>query len=68
MKHLIGFLLIFAIALAVRFGVSSQLGLDIHVHDTYYVIPIRAVVFWLLISIPVVWFVVAAYKSVRLDG
>jgi hypothetical protein len=59
----IGFLVI--VALSVRFGLFGRVGLDIYVHDTYYVIPLHIVSFWLLISIASVWSLIAAYKLAR---
>ena len=57
-----------AIALIVRFGLSGRVGLDIQVHDIYYAISMCLIAFWLLISIAVVWFLIAAYKSARSGG
>ena len=53
------------LALVVRFGVFSRFGIGIHIHDTYYAISLRVVVFWLLIGIAAVWFLVGAYKLAR---
>jgi hypothetical protein len=64
-KHFVGVAVLVALALAVRFGVFQPLALDIHVHDTYYVMPpLRIIGFWLLMGIAAVWFVIA-WKSGR---
>jgi hypothetical protein len=47
MRNFIGIGLFLALALVVRFGVFSNTGVDIFIHDTYYVIPLRMVAFWL---------------------
>lgn len=59
----IGFLVVFAIAL--RLGILRVVNADIYVHDTYHVIPLRVVSFWLLIGIAVMWFLVVAFKFAR---
>jgi hypothetical protein len=63
MKHFIGVGVLVALALVVRFG--EPFGLDIHVHGTYWVVPLRVFGFWVLIAIAAVWFLVAAYKFGR---
>ncbi len=47
--------------LMLRFG----LGVDIRVHDTYWVIPPRKIAFWLLMGMATVWLLLVAYKFVR---
>jgi hypothetical protein len=65
MKHFIGVAVLVALALAVRFWVFRPLALDIHIHDTYYVMPpLRIIGFWLLMGIAAEWFVIA-WKSGR---
>jgi hypothetical protein len=56
------------LALVMRLGAFSNMGLDIYVHDTYRVVPLRIVVFWLLIGIATVWFLIAAAKFARHDS
>ena len=51
MKHFVGVGTLVALALIVRLWVFQSIGLDIHLHDTYRVIPLRAVGFWVLIGI-----------------
>ena len=74
MRHFIGIGLFLVLALVVRFGVFgvfrvfSKTGVDIFIHDTYYVIPLRMVAFWLLIAIATVWLLITAAKFVRHDS
>jgi heme/copper-type cytochrome/quinol oxidase subunit 1 len=66
MKHFIGIAVLVALALVVRLWAFPRFGLDIHIHDTYYVIaPLRIIGFWLLMGVAAVWFVIAAYKFGR---
>jgi hypothetical protein len=66
MKHIVGIGLLVLVALVVRFlGAYSRVGLDVYVHATYYVIPIRMIGFWLLIGIASAWFLIVAYKFAR---
>jgi hypothetical protein len=65
MKHFIGVAALVALALAVRFFWIFRSTLDVIIHDTYYVIPLRIIGFWLLMGIAAVWFVVAAFKFGR---
>jgi hypothetical protein len=51
----------------VRLWLVSRLTLDIYVHATYYVIPLRLVGFWLLMGAAAVWFVIAVYKFGRYE-
>jgi hypothetical protein len=65
MKHFIGAGVLVALALVVRLGAFQRVGLDIYVHDTLRVIPLRVVGFWLLMGTAIVWFLIAAYKFGR---
>ena len=65
MKHFIMVGALVGFALIVRFMLFQHLALDIYIHDTYYVIPLRVIVFRLLLGIAVMWFVIAAYKFGR---
>jgi hypothetical protein len=65
MKHFIGAGVFVVLALVVRFGVFSRFGIDIYIHDTYYAISLRVVVFRLLIGIATVWFLIGAYKLAK---
>lgn len=67
-RHFIGIGLFLVLALVMRLGAFSNMGLDIYVHDTYRVVPLRIVVFWLLIGIATVWFLIAAAKFARHDS
>ena len=68
MRNFIGIGLSLALALVVRFGAFSNKGVDIFIHDTYYVIPLRMVAFWLLIAIATVWLLIATSKFARHDS
>jgi hypothetical protein len=65
MKHFIAVGVLVILALVVRFGLFERFGLDISIHDTYWVIPLRAIGFWTLVGIAVVWFAIAAHKFGR---
>ena len=45
MKHLVGMGVLVALAFVLRFWLRTSLGLDISIHDTYRVVPLRAIVF-----------------------
>jgi hypothetical protein len=68
MRNFIGIGLLLALALVVRFAVFSNKGVDIFIHDTYHVIPLRMVTFWLLIAIATVWLLITAAKFARHDS
>jgi hypothetical protein len=68
MKHFVAAGVVVALALIVRLGTFQRVGLDIYVHDTYRVIPLRVVGFWLLMGTAVAWLSVAAYKFRRHDS
>ena len=65
MKHLIGAGLVLMLAFVVRFVLPLSLGLDIHVHDTYRVVPLRIVSFWALLVISAAWLSFATLKLIR---
>jgi hypothetical protein len=65
MKHFVGAGTLVALALIVRLWAFQSIGLDIYLHDTYRVIPLRVVGFWVLIGIAAAWFLIAAYKLRR---
>jgi hypothetical protein len=65
MRNFFGIGLLLALAVVVRFAVLSNKGVDIFIHDTYYIIPLRMLAFWLLIAIAAVWLLVAAAKFAR---
>jgi hypothetical protein len=53
------------LAFVIRFGVFLPLGMDISIHDTYFVIPLRVVGFWILFGTAAVWLLIAGYKFSR---
>jgi hypothetical protein len=65
MKHFVGVGTLVALALIVRLWAFQSIGLDIHLHDTYRVIPLRVAGFWVLIGIAVAWFLIASSKFRR---
>ena len=65
MKHLIGAGLVAILALVVRFVLRLPFALDIYVHDTYRVVPLGIVGFWVLLAIATAWLVIAALKLIR---
>jgi hypothetical protein len=65
MKHLIGIGVLIAVAVALRFWLHTSLALDIPIHDTYLVIPLSVIGFWLLFGAACVWFVVVTWASIR---
>lgn len=62
MKNFVVAGVLVALALVVRLWAFQRVGLGIYEHDTYRVIPLRVVGFWLLMGTAVAWFSVAAYK------
>lgn len=65
MKHLIGAGLVAILAFVVRCVLPLPFGLDIYIHDTYRVVPLGIVGFWVLLAIAAVWLVIAAFKVIR---
>ena len=65
MKHVIGAGLVAILAFLVRFVLPLPVALDIYIRDTYRVIPLRVVSFWMLLMIAAAWLVVAAFKVIR---
>jgi hypothetical protein len=65
MKHLVGIGVLVAIAFVLRLWLHTSLGLDITIHDTYRVVPLRAIVFWFLMGTAFAWFLVFAWVSIR---
>ena len=56
MKQFIGVAVLLALAVVVRFIAFPSFGVDISIHDTYWVVPLRKIGFWGLIVIAAVWF------------
>jgi hypothetical protein len=65
MKHLIGTTLLLMMAFVLRLF-HPNIGLDIHVRDTYRVIPLRIVASWCLLVFAFVWLGVLIGTSRRL--
>lgn len=65
MKHFVAVGVLVALALVVRFFVLQRFGIDVYVHGTYWVIPLRKVAFWFLLVAAAVWFLIAVHKPVR---
>jgi hypothetical protein len=65
MKHLIGIGALIAMALISRSWPHSTLGIDIHIHDSYRVIPLTSITFWCLLGIALAWLLFFAYSSLR---
>jgi hypothetical protein len=65
MKHLIGAGLVIIFAFVVRFVLPLSFALDIHIHDTYRVVPLRVVSFWTLLVISAAWLSFATFKLMR---
>ena len=65
MKHLIGAGLVTILAFVVRFVLPLPFALDIYVHDTYRVVPLRVLSFWVLLLISAALLVIAAFKLIR---
>jgi hypothetical protein len=64
MKHSIGITLLLALAFVLRLF-HPNIGSDIHVHDTYRVIPLRIIASWCLLAIAFAWLGVLAWTSLR---
>jgi hypothetical protein len=65
MKHLIGIGVLIAMAFGLRSWLQTSLALDISIHDTYWVFPLRIVGFWCLMGIAFAWFLAFAWASIR---
>lgn len=63
MKHFVAVGVLVALALVVRFFVLQRfgIGIDVYVHGTYWVIPLRKVAFWFLLVAAAVWFLIAVH-------
>jgi len=65
MKHFAGITTLVAAALFLKFGPLGGVGVDIHIHDRYRVIPISAVGFWLVVGIALAWLLFVAARKIR---
>jgi hypothetical protein len=64
-KNLVGVGIVVALAVFLRFGLLKAISLDIYVHNTYRVLPLRVISFWVLMGMAMVWFVTIVDKLVR---
>jgi hypothetical protein len=65
MKHLVGIGVLVALAFILRSGPYTNQGLDIYIHDSYWVVPVRVIAFWCLIGTAFTWTLVFAWTSFR---
>ena len=65
MKHLIGAGLVTIFAFVVRFMLPLPVAVDISIHDTYRVVPLRTVSFWVLLVIAAAWLMIGALMLIR---
>jgi hypothetical protein len=65
MKHLVGIGMMVAVAFIARSWPHSTFGLDVHIHDSYRVIPLTSITFWCLLAIALVWLLFFACLSIR---
>jgi hypothetical protein len=65
MKHVVGIGVLIAMALSTRSWPHSTLGFDIHIHDSYRVIPLTSITFWCLLGIALVWLLFFVCLSIR---
>jgi hypothetical protein len=63
-KHLIGAGLVTILAFVVRFVLPLPFAMDIYVHDSYRVVPLRVVSFRVLLVTSAAWLVIAAFKLI----
>jgi hypothetical protein len=64
MKDFPGVAALVAAALFLRFGTLGRVGVDIHIHDRYRVIPISVIGFWLVAGIALAWLVIVATRKI----
>jgi hypothetical protein len=65
MRHLVGIGVLVAIAFLLQFWLHTNLGLDIVVHNTYWVVPLSVIAFWCLMATALVWLLVVAWVSIH---
>lgn len=61
----IGAAALIAFVVGLGFIMLQRFGVDIHIHDTYWVVPIRKIAFWVVIALAAVSLLIAVYKFVR---
>lgn len=65
MKHLVGIGALVALAFILRSWPYTNLGLDIYIHDSYWVVQVKVIGFWCLVETAFTWALVFAWTSVR---
>jgi hypothetical protein len=65
MKHLVGVGVLTGMAFGLRFWLQTDVGFDIYIHDTYWVVPLRTIVFWCLVETALAWFMIFSWKLIR---
>lgn len=65
MKHTVGIGALVAMAFLLRSWLQTTVALDIYIHDTYRVVPLRIIAFWCLIGTALVWLLLVAWVSIR---
>ena len=65
MKHLVGIGVLVAIAFVLRCWLRTSLGLDVAIHYTSRVVPLRAILFWCLMGTAIIWFLVFVCVAIR---
>ena len=65
MKKYVGAAILILVALLAEFSplLHINLGLDVHVHDEFYVIPLATVVFWLCIVVATAWILLISMRG-----
>lgn len=61
MKNYVGLAVLVAFV-AGAFLLFRGLGLDLHVHDHFVVVPVTAILFWLLIGVAAVWLLIRVIR------
>ena len=54
-----------AMAFVLRFWLRTSLGLDVAIHYTYRVVPLRAILFWGSPGTAIIWFQVFVCVAIR---
>ena len=63
MKHVIGIGVLVAMAFGLRSSLQTGFALDIPIHDTYWVVPLRIITFWCLLGIAFAWSVLIGFMA-----
>ena len=64
MKNYIGVTVLILVALLAEFSplLHSNLGLDVHLHDRFFVIPLAKIIFWLCIVVATGWLLLISVR------